>query len=228
MTKTVVVTGAARGLGRAVVDEFSAGGWAVVAVVRSPDATFPWRSEKIRPVVGDVRHDLREPLLEAVGERAVDVLVNNAGVGSPQARLADVTPSSLMDALDVNVAGPVRMVQALLPALLAAPRPLILNVSSRLGSLSVQARGDFTELHTSYAYRVSKAAQNMLTISMAHELRGRARCWAVHPGKVVTSMGRADAAKSPEQAAKELRELAESSDTTSPRFCSLGAADLDW
>ncbi|HEY9354758.1 MAG TPA: SDR family NAD(P)-dependent oxidoreductase, partial [Arthrobacter sp.] len=134
----------------------------------------------------------------------------------------------VLDAVDVNAAGPLRMVQALLPQLLDADDPVIVNVTSRLGSLSAQARGDFAGLSTSYAYRVSKAAQNMLTVSLAQDLAGQVRCWAVHPGKLATGMGQADAVKPPRAAARELLELLESDERRSPSFVSLGAPDLDW
>jgi NAD(P)-dependent dehydrogenase (short-subunit alcohol dehydrogenase family) len=81
---------------------------------------------------------------------------------------------------------------------------------------------------TSYAYRVSKAAQNMVTVSLAQDLHGRVRCWAVHPGKLATGMGQADAVKPPRVAARELMELLESDERRSPGFFSLGAPDLEW
>lgn len=133
-----------------------------------------------------------------------------------------------MDAVDVNVGGPLRLVQALLPNMLTASNPLIINVTSRLGSVSAHARGDFSELSTSYAYKISKAALNMLTISLAQDLQDQIRVWAVHPGKLATVMGQADASKEPSLAAQQLRELVDSGDSTSPRFCSLGDEDLSW
>ena len=142
--------------------------------------------------------------------------------------MSSVDPATILDAVDVNVAGPLRMAQALLPMLLAAPSPLIVNVSSRLGSLTAQAAGDFAERRTSYAYRVSKAAQNMLTIALAHEFAGRVRCWAVHPGSLTTAMGGADATTGPREAAARLARLLDSADTSSPRFLSLDGPDLRW
>ena len=160
--------------------------------------------------------------------RPVDALVNNAARGAPRASLLEADPETIVTATEVNVAGPLRMVQALLPNLLSAPAPVVANISSRLGSSTAQARGDFTSLSTSYAYRTSKAALNMLTIAMAHELEGRVRCWAVHPGVLATAMGQAHATTSPDEAARRLVDLLSSDDRTSPRFCSLGEEDLDW
>lgn len=229
MRGLAVVTGTSRGFGRACTEELVAADWTVVALVRTAEDADGWRGRRgVEAVVHDVRsHDLRV-LLDAVGGRPVDALVNNAAQGAPRAGLEDLDADSVVAAAEVNVAAPLRLVQGLLPSLLAAPAPVVVNVSSRLGSMTAQARGDYAHLSTSYAYRISKAAQNMLTVALAHELQGRVRCWAVHPGALATTMGQADAATSPADAARQLRELLASTDPTSPRFCSLGAADLDW
>lgn len=182
----------------------------------------------VEAVIHDVRSDDVSAVVDAVRGRPVDVLINNAAQGAAHRPLGNVDAAGLLNAVDVNAAGPLRMAQALLPQLLAAADPVIVNVTSRLGSVSAQARGDFAGLSTSYAYRVSKAAQNMLTVSLAQDLQGRVRCWAVHPGKLATGMGRADAVKPPRLAARELLALLESDERRSPSFVALGAPDLDW
>ncbi|WP_426997875.1 SDR family NAD(P)-dependent oxidoreductase [Pseudarthrobacter sp. N5] len=138
------------------------------------------------PVVHDVRSDNTEALLAAAGGRPLDVLVNNAARGAPRSELGSIDPDGILNSVDVNMAGLLRLVQALLPNLLAASDPIIMNVTSRLGSVSAQARGDYGGLSTSYAYKVSKAAQNMLTPSPAKDLQGQVRCLAVHLGKLAT------------------------------------------
>lgn len=229
MSHLAVVTGASRGLGRAVVDELADVGWSVVAVVR--DGAHPARPWPVgtTPVVADVGSDeVVAAMRSVIGDRPLDLLVNNAAMGAPIVNLDAAEVQSLLDAVNVNVAGPLRMIKGLLPNLLGSPDALILNLSSRLASLSAQSRGEFAHLGSSYAYRVSKAAQNMLTISVANELAGHVRCWAVHPGALLTDMALADASKPPELAAKQLRELVETRCDVSPRFCSLGGGDLAW
>ncbi|WP_309990517.1 SDR family NAD(P)-dependent oxidoreductase [Paenarthrobacter nitroguajacolicus] len=225
-SRLVVVTGASRGFGRSLAEEFWNAGWSVVAVNR----TFQARAANDRfvSVTHDVRHDASGALMDAIAGRPVDLIINNAAQGASHAGLGSIAAEGVMNAVDVNVAGPLRMVQAILPNLLAAADPVIINVTSRLGSIEAQARGDFADLSTSYAYRISKAAQNMLTVSLAQELAGKVRCWAVHPGILATEMGQPGASKNPRVAARELRELVDSGDRTSPRFVSLGAADLAW
>ena len=234
--RLAVVTGAGKGLGEALVHELSAEGWLVLAVVRQAvHAEALGALTGVQTLVHDVRSDDLGPVLEALQARPVDVLINNAAQGARHQPLGTVEADGVLNAVNVNVAGPLRMVQALLPNLLEAAHPVIVNVTSRLGSMSAQARGDYAELSTSYAYRISKAAQNMLTVSLAHDLRGKVHCWAVHPGKLATDMGRAGAVKPPRLAAQELRTLLDDAfldhadaDRRSPRYISLGEAELDW
>lgn len=224
-----VVTGAGRGFGEALVRELSKAGWHVLAVVRqASQAAALGGLPGVQGVVHDVRSDDASAVVDAVRGRPVDVLINNAAQGAPRQALGAVDAAGVLNAVDVNAAGPLRLVQALLPHLLGADDPVIVNVTSRLGSLTAQARGDFAGLSTSYAYRVSKAAQNMLTVSLAQDLQGKVRCWAVHPGKLATGMGQTDAVKPPQDAARELLALLESDERRSPSFLSLGGADLDW
>lgn len=208
------------------MEEFSDAGWAVVALTRTP---AEWADRQhVTTITHDVRHEPSAELMSALGDSPIDVLINNAAQGARHSGLGDIAAEGVMNAVDVNAAGPLRLVQAVLPNLLAAPDPVIINVTSRLGSVAAQARGDYSDLSTSYAYKISKAAQNMLTISLAQDLSGQVRCWAVHPGKLATGMGQSDASKDPRLAARELRELVDSGDRVSPRFVSLGAADLAW
>lgn len=226
MHRTAVVTGVSQGLGLAVLEALAGAGWDVVGVSRSPVEVM---ESRIRHVRGDVSESTTaDAVKQVLAGRPVDLLVNNAVAGSKQHRLADVDADELARALAVNVVAPLRITQALLPGLLAAPRPLVLNVSSRLGSLAMQARDDFRGSVTSYAYRVSKAALNMLTISLAAELGEQIRCWAVHPGVLAVPADRPGATRTPAEAAAQLIELVDSEDDRSLRFCSLGEADLPW
>ena len=210
-----------------MAEVFAVNGWDVVAAVRSLEGLAPF-SGRVQVIEHDVRSEPAGIFRTALRGRAVDVLVNNAARGAPRAGIRDADVDMLMASMDVNVAGPLRMVQEVLPALEKAPAPLVINVSSRLGSLSRQAAGNYSAIATSYAYRVSKGAQNMLTISLANELGPTIRCWAVHPGRMITEMGAPGASILPATAAAQLLELVESGDPRPLRFCSLGEADIGW
>ncbi|MFK0073039.1 SDR family NAD(P)-dependent oxidoreductase [Arthrobacter woluwensis] len=227
MTRLAVVSGTGRGFGRAIAEELLDAGWSVIGLERQPGAGSQPRAG-LTVLRHDVRADVTDDLVAAIGDRPVDLLVNNAAQGAPGGGVRHADPDLVLASLDVAVAGPMRLVAALLPSLRKAPAPVIVNVSSRLGSVTAQARGDFDGFGTSYAYRISKAAQNMLTISLAQELSPGIRVLAVHPGRLTTGMGRAGADKDPAVAARELLALVDEEDRRSPRFCSLGEADLEW
>ncbi|GAA1712168.1 SDR family oxidoreductase [Isoptericola hypogeus] len=221
----MLVTGASRGFGAACVEVFAAAGWDVVASSRAP---APGGAPRVDQVVWDVTDDDAGPLHSALGERPLDLLINNAGAGTPGTPLEDVDVATLLSVCDVNVGGVIRATRAALPSLRLSPAPLVLNISSRLGSIHDQAAGRYRDFGTSYAYRISKAAQNMATTCLAHELAPQVRVWAVHPGRLATGMGRSGAAGDPIDAATKLLELAGSTETHSPRFLELAHGELEW
>jgi NAD(P)-dependent dehydrogenase (short-subunit alcohol dehydrogenase family) len=219
------VTGANRGFGAACVAEFAEAGWDVIAVSRSPQ---PASTGRVRQVQWDVTDDDTAALSAALGNEPLDLLVSNAGAGTPGTPLEQVDIGTLLRVTDVNVGGVLRATRAARPNLLLAGAPLVVNVSSRLGSVHDQAAGRYRGYSTSYAYRISKAAQNMATVCLAGELGPAVRVWAIHPGRLATGMGRADAAEDPRLAAGRLRALADSSCPDSPRFLNLAGGEIAW
>jgi NAD(P)-dependent dehydrogenase (short-subunit alcohol dehydrogenase family) len=226
-TRLVVITGAGRGFGRALVHEFASAGWSVIALARDVPAPAD-SSGDVAFLAWDVRQEVPLELIALIGDRAVDLVINNAGRGAPAGGIVQSDPALVLDSVDVAVGGPMRLVASLLPALRRGDHATVVNVTSRLGSLSAQARGDFAGFTTSYAYRVAKAAQNMFTIGLAQEIGPSVRCIAVHPGSLSTEMGRSGSSKSPSSAAGELRQLVDVPELASPGFYSLGESALDW
>jgi len=237
--RTAVISGAARGFGAALCSTLLADGWTVYGIVRpgSPvlDGAAACRLE------WDISLPCPPEVAAALARARIDVVVNNAAVGSSQNSLFDVDPDAVTAALNNNVAGAVRVTRACLGGLLASGerphRPLVINMSSRLGSAALQASGRFAGFGTSYSYRLSKAALNMLTLSLHEEFGGQLDVWSVHPGILKTDMGRTGAAKDPVAAAREL--LSEMTIQSSggpsarsgqgPRFLDLGSRrDLPW
>ncbi len=113
---------------------------------------------------------------EEVGKRTavLDALINNAGIngGSPYTALEAGTDQFLA-AFDTNVFGVVRVTQAFMDLLRGSDEPRIVNVSTSVGSLSLQSNPDWPPYHyAKYAvYGSSKAALNMYTVHLAYELR---------------------------------------------------------
>ena len=104
----------------------------------------------------------------AVHEGAVDVLINNAGVAGPYGDAGDLTGADATAVFDVNVVGVVRTTTAFLPLLRRSADPVIINVSSGMGSLEAThdpARVESTAIVPLYA--ASKAAVTMLTTQYA-------------------------------------------------------------
>lgn len=80
-------------------------------------------------------------LTEVLRDDPLDLLINNAGTGTPGTPLDDVDIQALLEVCDVNVGGVIRATRAVLPNLRAATDPLVINVSSRLGSVHDQRAG---------------------------------------------------------------------------------------
>jgi NAD(P)-dependent dehydrogenase (short-subunit alcohol dehydrogenase family) len=155
-------------------------------------------------------------------------LVNNAGVGGTGMELESLAREELELAFAVNVVGPARVTGSLLPNLASAEHPLVINISSRLGSLHRQAAGEYRHLPTSYAYRVTKAAQNMLSVCMAAEFGDAIRVWAVHPGRLRTALAGPDADGDPADAARRLVSLIAEDSRTQLAYLALDEGPLPW
>lgn len=125
----------------------------------------------------------------------LDVLVNNAGVmiekGWTKNTTSETTMENLRATFEANVFAVFAVTKAMLPLLLKSEAGRIVNVSSILGSVSLQAtKGSPTYSTKLFAYNASKAALNMLTISLAHELRNtKIKVNSAHPGWVKTDLG---------------------------------------
>lgn len=186
----IVITGAGRGIGLGLVRAYLERGEIVHAGARQPEraddlhrlaATSAGRLHIHRLDV-TVDSDAAE-LARSVGDGAIDLLVNNAGVGSKFARITDTSMQECLTAFDVNALGALRMVRALLPGLVAA-RGKVVNISTMLASQTDNSTG------RNYPYRMSKIALNMATRSLAVELREPGvTVVALHPGWVQTEMG---------------------------------------
>ena len=126
---------------------------------------------------------------------ALDVLVNNAGVMVEKGWTINTTSETKIENLratfEANLFAVVALTTALLPALKKAEAARIVNVSSILGSVSLQAtEGSPTYGTKLFAYNASKAALNMFTIHLAHELRKtKIKVNSAHPGWVKTDLG---------------------------------------
>ncbi|MEM9432703.1 MAG: SDR family oxidoreductase [Pseudomonadota bacterium] len=190
----VVITGANRGIGHAMLQRFEARGDHVTGTERTPD-----------PESDLVPLDVTQPgsiagLVEDLDSMPVDMLVCNAGVYLDKGADLDsgFAPQLWADTFATNVTGVFLTIQALLPNLRAEGLGKIAIVSSQMGS-STRANGQ------SYIYRASKAAALNLGRNLATDLRADGIAVGIyHPGWVRTDMGGQMADISTEQAAEGL------------------------
>ncbi|MBU6373142.1 MAG: SDR family oxidoreductase [Alphaproteobacteria bacterium] len=191
--RTVLITGANRGIGLAHTRRFLARDVRVFATARLPseagDLEALGRAHPDRLTI--LRFDARDPqgpagLKQALGDQPIDLLLNNAGLGDRHG-FGAIDATTFMDVMAVNTLAPLLVAQALAENVAASSRRLIANQSSQLGSIADASGG-------AYAYRASKAALNMITKALATDLRARGvTVLALHPGWVRTRMGGANA-----------------------------------
>ena len=196
--KTIFITGASRGIGRELARQLLAKGNRVIASCRNPDKADDLRalqSEfKELEIVGLVVDD-ENSVLSCFNKlkddnRTIDLLFNNAGIIDWEDMNA-VTFDSLEKVYRTNLIGALLVLRASLPCLRKSTDPLVVNLSSRLGSISL--RGN-TQLGGAIAYQCSKAALNMLTKQASIDLAALGiRVISLSPGWVRTEMGGSEA-----------------------------------
>lgn len=199
------VTGANRGIGLELVRILIARGATVLATVRDRASGLELIDSGARVFELDVSDPASiDALPGKLGDQPIDVLINNAGVSSTSKLLSDCRAEEFARVFAINATGPVLVARALLPQLRQGARKLIVNISSQLASIRNNTGG------SSYGYRASKAALNMLTVSMANELRPEGfTCVCMHPGWVKTRMGGDQAPMTVEQSARFILEQAD-------------------
>ena len=207
--ESVLITGANRGIGYALVHALLCSEFRIFAGCRSPGtavalsklaASYP-NSVRIFPL--DVGFDTSVTAAAELFDDRIDVIVNNAAIMPEQGgeKITEIDLEHFRATFDVNVLGCARVIRAFLPTLRRSNRPRILNVSSGLGSIIERDNSSY------YAYAVSKAALNMLTRSIAFELAPEGiTTVAISPGWVRTEMGGADAEISAEESADAIVE----------------------
>ena len=188
---TILITGANKGLGREAARRLVADGHDVWATARDRERGRVAAAEiGARPLVLDVTDDASvDAAVEAVTQATgpvLDVLVNNAGIPGGDIAIRDVTTAHFLAVYEVNVLGVVRMLHAFLPLLERSAAPVVVNVSSGLGSLTIATdpQSPLSKLIIP-TYRSSKAALNILTIQYAKALP-MIRINSVNPGFTAT------------------------------------------
>lgn len=191
MAKTVLVTGASRGIGLEFVRQYAAAGDRVLATCRDPDkatdlADLADRHDDLSVLTLDVNdHAQIDAFAGELSGTAIDLLINNAGVMGPKTQgHEDLDYDGWLDTLRTNTLGPLKVATALLENVLASDHKRIVSVTSGMGSIGDNTSGGW------YAYRSSKAALNMAMKCLAVDVATRGvTCVVINPGWVQTDMG---------------------------------------
>jgi NAD(P)-dependent dehydrogenase (short-subunit alcohol dehydrogenase family) len=202
MKRTVLVSGANRGIGLAIARQLAELGNSVLLGSRDLKAGEE-ASKSLRRLgldVAPVHVDLTvsATINAAINDiaqsgRQLDILVNNAGV-LHEKPLLELTDAQVADSIAVHLTGPLRLIRALVPNMVARGYGRIVNVSSGWGSFAEGMGGPG-------AYGVTKAALNALTVRLANELPSAVKVNAMCPGWVRTRMGGEGATRTPDEGA---------------------------
>jgi NAD(P)-dependent dehydrogenase (short-subunit alcohol dehydrogenase family) len=206
----VLVTGANRGIGHELVRQLVERGDDVDAVSRTPAEIVYEDTEadsKVRVFRCDIADDSSVRALAAdLGDAAIDMVINNAGVnGGPRQSLRDLDFAEALRTYNVDALGALRVTLALLPHVRRGGAKKLVHVTSGLGSIADNRSGG------SYAYRMAKAALNMMSKNLAVELRGDGiASYVISPGWVQTDMGGPHAAITPAESVRGMLRAIES------------------
>ena len=184
-SKTIVITGVSRGLGRALAEEFIRLGHVVAGCARSPGiaaqlrAKFagPHRFEAVDVASDDQVNAWAARVIDALG--APDLLLNNAALINRNAPLWQVGAQEFSDVIDVNIKGVANVIRHFVPAMIGRGRGVIVNFSSGWG------RSTDAEVAP---YCATKWAVEGLTRALAQELPAGLAAIPLNPGIINTDM----------------------------------------
>ena len=227
--KTIVITGASRGLGLEFCKQYLLEGCKVYACCRSPESSPELlqlkqaSSEQLETVPLDVTNPGQlSSLKHMLHGQVIDLLVNNAGIYGRRLSFGEVAEQEWLEVLRVNTVAPLMVVQELVS--LMANDGKILLMTSKMGSIAENTSGG------SYIYRSSKAALNAVGKSLALDLAEKGISVAVcHPGWVQTDMGGPNALIDAETSIKGLRKVVENlSPENSGQFYNYDGSLIPW
>ncbi len=177
---TVVITGANRGIGLALAQEYSKQHWQVIALCRASSEELTATGAQV--ITGLDLKNLQglAQIVQELKHQQVDVLINNAGILRRE-HLGDLDTASMTEQFIVNALAPVKVAEAFLPLL--NPGAKVAFITSRMGSIADNTSGGL------YGYRMSKAALNAAAKSFSEDVKSKHIAVGIlHPGYVQTAM----------------------------------------
>ncbi|MQF70624.1 SDR family oxidoreductase [SAR202 cluster bacterium AD-812-D07_MRT_10900m] len=218
---TILLTGANRGIGLELVRQYVSDGWTVIATCRDPES-----ASDLTAISGNItirkldvqQYDHISQLAAEIRETPIDVLFSNGAIGAPRdpddssVTFGDIDVPLLLDYFRTNTIGPIKLTEAFLPNVLASVQKKIVFMSSRGASLTERGNLPHHKPGGNYSYRVSKAALNAASRSLAFDLRPQGvTVLTLNPGWVRTRMGGDDADLSVSFSVENMRRIIHSS-----------------
>ena len=228
---TLLITGANRGIGLELCNQYLNEGWDVHACCRQPK-----KAKALNKLAENNKaltiHELEvtkekqmDALKKALKGKPIDLLINNAGVHALGAsQFGKTDDEAWEEAVAVNLIAPMKMMEHFVDNVAMSDKKIIASMSSKMGSMDDNGSGG------AYAYRATKAALNAVMVSAAHDLRHLdITALILHPGWVRTDMGGPHGEISVEQSAEMLRKiLSECGITDSGKFFDIDGTVIPW
>ncbi len=195
-TRTVVITGANRGIGLELARHYAGEGFDVIGVCREASAELKEVATRIIEGVDVTTDSGMQKLTDELKGQSIDLLINNAGLLQDE-KLGSIDFDSIRTQMEINAYAPLRVAEALVSQIPSGGK--IANITSRMGSIADNDSGG------RYGYRASKAALNAFGKSLAMDLKPKGIAVAqLHPGYVQTRMVNFGGLITPEESAKGL------------------------
>lgn len=231
MKKNVLITGANRGVGLALVNAYLDAGWHVFACCRKPDQAKELQqrqneTETLTLLTLDVTdHQAISSLSQQMADIPLDLLINNAGYYGPKGYgFGNTDADEWRKVFEINTIAPLKLAEAFYPQLKSENPGIIACISSKVGSMTENTSGG------GYIYRSSKAALNSVVKSLSNDLLPEGIISvALHPGWVQTEMGGPNALIDTETSAKGMMQLINNlSKTDSGTFLDYQGKAIAW
>ena len=230
MTQTVLITGANRGIGLALVEAYLKDNWNVIACCRNPlladhleELNSQYDTLNIREL--DVtNYDNAKALAAQFADKPIQLLINNAGYYGPKGvALGHTDVDEWRKVFEINTIAPMKIAEAFYNSVKAG-EGIIANMSSAMGSMAENGSGG------AYIYRSSKAALNAITKSMSMDGKeDGVKAIALHPGWVQTEMGGSNALIGTSESANGLKSLLDNfSEENNGGFYDCKGRNLAW
>jgi NAD(P)-dependent dehydrogenase (short-subunit alcohol dehydrogenase family) len=228
--RTVLITGANRGIGLEHARRYAECGARVFATARNPDEADELAALAKQHPIEVLAYDAADEgapaaLKQRIGAEPLDLMFANAGaMGTRRQSFGDVDTEAVLSLIQVNALAPLKLAEALADNVAQSERKIMAFQTSLMGSIADNGSG------SAYAYRLSKVTLNMVGKGVANDLRGRGVISVLlHPGWVRTRMGGAGGKISVEECVEGQQRILDAlTPDQSGRFFNYDGRELPW